>query len=53
VSWTYDERIDQIGVTVTHEESKAVIRPFPSAEMIQLMVTLRRDFRGLILHRTV
>ncbi len=53
VSFSYDKRIDQIVVTVTHGADKEVIRQFPSEEMIQLMVKFRRDFRGLIFHRTV
>jgi hypothetical protein len=53
VSFSYDKRIGQIVVTVTHGEDKKVIRQFPSEEMIQLMVKFRRDFRGLIFHRTV
>jgi uncharacterized FlaG/YvyC family protein len=52
VSFSYDTRIHQIVVTVTHGEDKAVIRQFPSEEMIQLMVKWRRDLRGLLLHRT-
>jgi uncharacterized FlaG/YvyC family protein len=53
VSFNYDKRIDQIVVTVTHGADKAVLRQFPSEEMIQLMVKFRRAFRGLIFHRTV
>jgi flagellar protein FlaG len=53
VSFSYDTRIDQIVVTVPHGEREEVIRQFPSEEMIQLMVKCRRDFRGLIFHRTV
>jgi uncharacterized FlaG/YvyC family protein len=53
VSFSYDTRIDQIVVTVTHGDDKKVIRQFPSEEMIQLMVKFRRDFRGRIFHRTV
>ena len=53
VSFTYDERIDQIVVTVTRGESEEVIRQFPSEEMIKLTVTFRRDFRGLIFNHTV
>jgi len=53
VSFNDDKRIDQIVVTVTHGADKEVIRQFPSEEMIQLMVKFRRDFRGLIFHRTV
>jgi uncharacterized FlaG/YvyC family protein len=53
VSFSYDTRIDQIVVTVTHGEDKEVIRQFPTEEMIQLMVKFRRDFRGLIFNRAV
>ncbi len=52
VSFTYDDRIEQIVVKVTKGEQEEVIRQIPSEEMIQMVVRLRKDFRGLIFNRT-
>ena len=52
VSFGYDERIDQIVVTVTKGNTEEVIRQIPSKEMIELITQFRKDFRGLIFNRT-
>ena len=52
VSFSYDERIDQIVVKVTRGNSEEVIRQIPTEETIELMAKFRKDFRGLIFDRT-
>ena len=52
VSFSYDERIDQIVVKVTQGNTEEVIRQIPGEEMIKLMAKFRKDFRGLIFDRT-
>jgi uncharacterized FlaG/YvyC family protein len=52
VSFSYDERINQIVVKVTQGNTEHVIRQIPSEEMIDLIAKFRKDFRGLIFNRT-
>jgi flagellar protein FlaG len=52
VSFSYDERVNQIVVTVTKGDTEEVIRQIPSEEMIELITRFRKDFRGLIFNRT-
>ena len=52
VSFSYDNRINQIVVKVTKGDTEEVIRQIPSEEMIELMTRFRKDFRGLIFNRT-
>ena len=52
VSFSYDQRINQIVVKVTKGNSEEVIRQIPSEEMIELIAKFRKDFRGLIFNRT-
>jgi flagellar protein FlaG len=52
VSFSYDERVNQIVVTVTKGDTEEVIRQIPSEEMIELITKFRKDFRGLIFNRT-
>ena len=52
VSFSYDERINQIVVKVTKGDTAEVIRQIPSEEMIELITKFRKDFRGLIFDRT-
>jgi flagellar protein FlaG len=49
ISFHYDERIDQVIVSIVEGNSKEVIRQIPPEEIIELTVKLREDFRGLIL----
>ena len=52
VSFSYDERINQIVVKVTKGNTEEVIRQIPSEEMIEFITKFRKDFRGLIFNRT-
>ena len=52
VSFSYDQRINQIVVKVTKGSTEEVIRQIPSEEMIELITKFRKDFRGLIFNRT-
>jgi flagellar protein FlaG len=52
VSFSYDERVNQIVVKVTKGDTEEVIRQIPSEEMIELITRFRKDFRGLIFNRT-
>ena len=52
VSFSYDERVNQIVVKVTKGDTEEVIRQIPSEEMIELITKFRKDFRGLIFNRT-
>jgi len=52
VSFSYDERINQIVVKVIKGNTQEVIRQIPSEEMIDLITKFRKDFRGLIFNRT-
>jgi len=52
VSFSYDQRINQIVVKVTKGNTEEVIRQIPSEEMIELIAKFRKDFRGLIFNRT-
>jgi len=52
VSFSYDNRINQIVVKVTKGDTEEVIRQIPSEEMIDLITKFRKDFRGLIFNRT-
>jgi uncharacterized FlaG/YvyC family protein len=52
VSFSYDERVNQIVVKVTKGDTAEVIRQIPSEEMIELITKFRKDFRGLIFNRT-
>ena len=52
VSFSYDQRINQIVVKVTKGNTEEVIRQIPSEEMIELITKFRKDFRGLIFNRT-
>ena len=51
VSFSYDNRINQIVVKVTKGDTEEVIRQIPSEEMIDLITKFRKDFRGLIFNR--
>jgi uncharacterized FlaG/YvyC family protein len=52
VSFSYDQRINQIVVKVTKGNTEEVIRQIPAEEMIELIAKFRKDFRGLIFNRT-
>ena len=52
VSFSYDQRINQIVVKVTKGDTEEVIRQIPSEEMIELITKFRKEFRGLIFNRT-
>jgi flagellar protein FlaG len=52
VSFSYDERVNQIVVKVTKGDTEEVVRQIPSEEMIKLITRFRKDFRGLIFNRT-
>jgi flagellar protein FlaG len=52
VSFSYDQRINQIVVKVTKGNTEEVIRQIPTEEMIELIAKFRKDFRGLIFNRT-
>ena len=52
VSFSYDNRINQIVVKVTKGDTEEVIRQIPSEEMIDIITKFRKDFRGLIFNRT-
>jgi flagellar protein FlaG len=52
ISLSYDERINQVIIKVIRESTEEVIRQIPPEEMVELMVKLREDFRGLIFNHT-
>jgi flagellar protein FlaG len=52
ISFTYDERIDQVIVKIVRKSTDEVIRQVPPEEMVELMAKLREDFRGLIFNHT-
>ncbi|RMF90862.1 MAG: flagellar protein FlaG [Nitrospinota bacterium] len=52
ISFSYDERIDQVIVKVVEEDTEEVIRQIPPEEIVELVAKLREDFRGLIFNHT-
>jgi uncharacterized FlaG/YvyC family protein len=49
ISFTYDERINQVIVKVVRESTEEVIRQLPPKELVELMAKMRESFTGLIL----
>jgi flagellar protein FlaG len=52
ISFSFDRRINRVIVTVTRESTEEVIRQIPPEEMVERMVRLQEDFRGLVLNHT-
>ena len=52
ISFSYDERIDRVIVTVLKESTEEVVRQIPPEAIIELIAKLREDFRGLIVNHT-
>lgn len=53
ISFTFDERINHVVVTIVRDSTQEVIRQIPAEEMIELVAQFRDDFRGLIFNRQV
>ena len=51
VSFSYDDRIKQVVVKVIKEGTEEVIRQIPSEEMINLRLSLKENFQGIILNQ--
>lgn len=51
VSFSYDERIEQVVVKVIQDGTEEVIRQIPAEEMIALRLRLKENFQGIILNQ--
>ena len=52
IAFSYDRRINKVIVRVVRESTGEVIRQIPPEEMVDHMVRLQEDFRGLILNHS-
>jgi flagellar protein FlaG len=51
ISFSYDDKLEQVIVKVVRESTGETIRQIPPQEMIDLMVSLREGIRGLVLNQ--
>jgi flagellar protein FlaG len=51
VSFSYDDRLNQVVVTVVQNNTEEVIRQFPPEEIIALRLQLKDNFQGIILNK--